>query len=225
MYSSVLQRAFDQILHDVCIDSRPVTFLIDHAGVVGGDGVTHQGIFDNSYLSLMPNLTVLQPKDGNEFCKMLEFSVDFNGPLAIRYPKSYKTEINDSKFDSLCWEQLKKDKSGVTVLAVGNRMLDLALSIPYVSVVNARVIKPLDVKFLESLREEKLIITLEDGVVSGGFGEAVKAYYGNNGPKIEILGHGDGFPSSHSEAEMLAKSGLTVENISKIIKKYTNSLV
>ncbi len=220
VYSSFLQRGFDQILHDVCIDKRPVTFLIDHAGVVGGDGVTHQGIFDISYLSLMPNMTILQPKDGKELAKMLEFSVGYNAPLAIRYPKDYESEIEDYEVDLLSWSTVKKCDTGITVLAVGNRALSLALGTENATVINARVIKPLDEETLSALKSEKLIITIEDGVIKGGFGEAVKNFYGETGPVVVTLGHEDAFPLSMSESKMFEKSGLTKENLVKIIKKY-----
>lgn len=223
VYSSFLQRAFDQTLHDVCIDCRPVTFLVDHAGAVGGDGVTHQGIFDISYLSLIPNLTVMQPKDGAELEDMLEFAEKFNGPLAVRYPKSFEYAFDEhSLVSSLEWEFVTRSNSNIYVLAVGNRMIKAALGLINVNVVNARVIKPLDRKFLDSVPDGALVVTLEDGIVKGGFGESVRAYYSSSGRKIsvETLGYPDKFQYYSSEERILSEAGLTAAGIAGVIDKY-----
>lgn len=223
VYSSFLQRAFDQTLHDVCIDCRPVTFLIDHAGAVGGDGITHQGIFDISYLSLIPGMTIMQPKDGIELEDMLDFSEKFNGPLAIRYPKAFEYAFDEhAAVSSLEWERVTRSKSKIYVLAVGSRMLKAALGLLNVNVINARIIKPLDKKFLDSVPDGALIVTLEDGIIKGGFGESVRAYYSSSGRKVsvEILGYPDKFQYYSSEERILSDAGLTADGIASAIGKY-----
>lgn len=226
VYSSFLQRAYDQILHDVCIDSRPVTFLIDHAGVVGGDGVTHQGLFDISYLSSMPNMTVLQPKDGEELARMIDFSLGFDAPLAIRYPKDFSVTYGNDKSSPLSWELLRKGDLPVTILAVGNRMIDLAMRVNSATIVNARCIKPLDTGFLSKIKN-KIVITLEDGVKKGGFGESVRAYFveNNSDIRVEVFAHPDKFVSSVSESAILTSAGFTAENLNIYIKKALQTLV
>ncbi|MBO5480009.1 MAG: 1-deoxy-D-xylulose-5-phosphate synthase [Clostridia bacterium] len=186
IYSTFLQRAFDEIIHDVCAQDMPVTFCIDRAGISGADGETHQGVFDLSYLSLIPNLTIAVPKDTEELKKMLAFSATYSHPLAIRYPRSGKVlfpnineEISVGK-----WEYVyKSDKikcAKATVLAVGERSLIIAGKVLKslqkkglsFDVVNARFVKPLDIEFLKTVQSETLI-TIEDNVFLGGFGSMV----------------------------------------------------
>lgn len=221
VYSSFLQRAYDQIVHDVCIDNRAVTFLVDHAGVVGGDGVTHQGLFDISFLSSIPNMTIMQPKDGVELKNMIRFSRTFNAPLALRYSKSYKREYEDhTPVDTLCWEYIRKSDSEIAVLAVGNNSLDVVENIEEITVVNARVIKPLDETILRELLSKKTIITIEEGYEKGGFGESVRRYYSkmDSSPKVVCVAHPDKFITSVSKDKILYDAGITEENIRNIIK-------
>lgn len=221
VYSSFLQRAYDQIVHDVCIDKRAVTFLVDHAGVVGGDGVTHQGLFDISFLSSIPNMTIMQPKDGVELKNMIRFSRTFNAPLALRYSKSYKKEYeNHTPVDTLCWEYIRKSDSEIAVLAVGNNSLDAVENIEEITVVNARVIKPLDETILRELLSKKMIITIEEGYEKGGFGESVRTYYSkmDGSPKVVCVAHPDKFIASVSKDKILYEAGITEENIRNIIK-------
>ncbi len=223
VYSSFLQRAYDQIMQDVCIDNRNVTFLIDHAGVVDSDGVTHQGLFDISYLSTIPSLTLLQPKDGSELKAMLNYSLKHEGPLAIRYEKSYEREFNTKNvFSDLKWERLKDGPGGVMILAVGNVANELADKIDCAGVINARVIKPLDYATLDTLLGTKLVVTIENGIERGGFGEAVQSYFRSkdNAPKILIVAHPNDFIKSVSKNKILSEAGLTVENVAAQIKKY-----
>ncbi len=183
IYSTFLQRAFDEIIHDVCMMDLPVTFCIDRAGISGADGETHQGVFDLSYLSMIPNLTVLAPKDTDEFKSMLQFSASYPHPLAIRYPRAGKVLFpsQTAQFNPLQWEYLTKSENvKATVLAVGERCLILAMEIAKrlqedgisINVVNARSVKPLDVEFLKEIKERHLI-TMEDNVLCGGFGSLV----------------------------------------------------
>ncbi len=183
IYSTFLQRAFDEIIHDVCAQDMAVTFCIDRAGISGADGETHQGVFDLSYLSLIPNLTIAVPKDTEELQKLLAFSATYEHPLAIRYPRAGRVlfpsengEISVGK-----WEYLQRTpKAKATVLATGERCLIIAMKAAKaleaqgkaVDVVNARFVKPLDRELLEALRSEH-IITVEDNVFLGGFGSLV----------------------------------------------------
>ncbi len=183
VYSSFLQRAYDQILHDVCLQQLPVVFAIDRAGLVGGDGDTHQGIFDLTYLSTIPNMTVMAPKNKWELSDMLKFAIDFGGPIAMRYPKG-------EAYDGLkeCRERIRYGRAevirkdgDVLLFAVGSMVKTamearelLAKKGITAAVVNARFVKPLDKKFLEEAADKfGLIVTMEENVISGGFGEAV----------------------------------------------------
>ncbi len=223
VYSSFLQRGYDQLCHDVAIMNLPVTFLIDRAGVIGADGVTHQGIFDIAYLKMLPNFTVLAPKDGEELRAMLQWSAVFNGPLAVRYPKGYEKELGFTQaFEYGKWETLKKSVTNIFVLCAGNRMLCAALKTNGAQIVNARFIKPLDFNFLDDInREGNTVITLEDGVLCAGFGQSVLSYLNTAGLKAKVitLGLKDSFITNLDIDAVFAENGLTSVNIQKIIDK------
>ncbi len=226
VYSTFLQRSFDQILHDVCIGNYPVTLCIDRAGVVGSDGVTHQGVFDLSYLLLMPNMTVMCPSDGNELKDMLEFSLSYNAPLAIRYPKSYSVNREHAKLEYGKWERVIERKSGIYVLCAGGRALDVALRASElnklnVNVINARFVKPLDREFLSKINKPgNTVITVEDNVVCGGFGMNVLMALNTLGKRAEcrVIAHGDEFIDDRDIVSSLEKSGISVENLTEIVK-------
>lgn len=183
IYSTFLQRAFDEIVHDVCAQDMPVTFCIDRAGISGADGETHQGVFDLSYLSLIPNLTIAVPKDTEELRKLLHFSVAYKHPLAIRYPRAGRVvfESSNAKIELGKWEYLHRENAEkdakITLIATGERCLIIAMKIlqnlqskgKAFDVINARFVKPLDVELLRKLTSE-YVITLEDNVFLGGFG-------------------------------------------------------
>ncbi len=186
VYSSFLQRAYDQILHDVCIQNLPVTFAIDRAGLVGSDGETHQGIFDLSYLSSIPNMHILAPKNKWELADMLEYAVNFEGPVALRYPrgvaydglKEYREPIVYQKSEMLC----RGEK--IALLAVGS-MVETALEVKELlkgegldaTIVNARFVKPIDEDVIADLmKDHEWFVTLEENVHSGGYGEKVTEY-------------------------------------------------
>ena len=197
VYSSFLQRAYDQILHDVCIQNLHVVFAIDRAGLVGSDGETHQGIFDLSYLCSIPNMTVMAPKNKWEFADMLRFAVDFQGPVAIRYPRGeaydgladMRTPVMYGKSEVLCEEK------EICILALGS-MVKTALEVcaklkekGYVcSLVNARFAKPIDTVTIDYLaKNHDLFVTMEENVASGGFGTQVAAYLQDSGYPCELL--------------------------------------
>ncbi|MBR2967998.1 MAG: 1-deoxy-D-xylulose-5-phosphate synthase [Clostridia bacterium] len=213
VYSTFLQRGFDQVLHDVCLNDLPVTFLIDRAGAVGADGVTHQGIFDLSYLSLIPNLAIASPSCGSELAELIKFSLTYNHPLAIRYCKSYKEDTLCDKIELGKWQVVKRHNSSVTVLAVGATN-DVAKHISGATVVNARFVKPLDTALLDGI--SGTIITLEDNVLHGGFGSAVRDYV-NGKNKVISLGHKNEFSDERSRQNMLEKSGICTQRIQKIV--------
>ncbi len=186
IYSSFLQRAYDQIMHDVCIQNLPVVFAIDRAGIVGSDGETHQGIFDLSYLSSMPNMTIMSPKNKWELSDMLKFAVTHDGPIALRYPRGLAFEglyehRNPIELGKSEWIFRGKE---VALLAVGS-MVPIALKVQKnleskgisSSLVNVRFVKPIDKDMIkEAVDSHKLLVTLEENVASGGFGEKVREY-------------------------------------------------
>lgn len=224
VYSTFLQRAFDQVLHDVCLQSLPVRFLIDRAGAVGADGKTHQGLYDLSYLSMMPGMTVCTPKDIPELVEILKWSLNFEAPLAIRYPKSCEINFDTgNKIELGRWEKLVSSDSGVHILAVGSRMLKIACELNNVNIYNAIFVKPFDEAVLNDINNKgELIITLEDNVYSGGFGQRVRDYYGNNlKANLETIAHPDKIIDNRDVKSTLERSGLNRENILRIIKKYT----
>ncbi len=230
IYSTFLQRAFDEIVHDVCAQELPVTFCIDRAGISGSDGETHQGVFDLSYLSLIPNLTVATPKDTDEFKKMLEWSADYSRPLAIRYPRSGKvvfpTESNTT-IEVGKWEYLRKKEDAKAVLiAAGERCLTLAAQIAEdltgkgieTDILNARFIKPIDGELLKTL-SVKVAVTLEDNVAHGGVGQAVHCFLSENNPQTacKVFAYRDEFIPQGSVSELQSEYGLNKEEIEKYI--------
>lgn len=195
IYSTFLQRSFDQILHDVCLMKLPVTFCLDRAGIVGADGVTHQGIYDLSYLSIMPDMTITSPKDIKELEMILEWSVDFKAPLAIRYPKDSVINIDiHTPIEYGKWEYIQSSKSNIFVIATGGQMLKLSLEIAKelenkninLNIINARFIKPLDYAFLDNLSDESYIITMEDNILQGGLGASIANYLVEKNKKFKI---------------------------------------
>ena len=223
IYSTFLQRAYDQVIHDVCINDLPVTFCVDRAGVVSGDGPTHQGVYDISFLRELPNIAIFCPKDTEELRAALEWSVGFDHPLEIRYPKGGAPAVYDrhtpielGKWDFDPDEVLLADK---VVLACGaqscaeavkavRKAKDMGIKTAFV---NARFAKPLDVELLD-LIDDREVIAIEDGVIDGGFGEAVRNHYARRDsdifPKVKVLGYADGlYPMGEvSEVQRLCKT-------------------
>jgi 1-deoxy-D-xylulose-5-phosphate synthase len=186
IYSSFLQRAYDQILHDVCIQNLHVVFAIDRAGLVGSDGETHQGIFDLSYLSSIPNMHIMAPKNKWELSDMMKFAIGFEGPIALRYPrgeaydglKEYREPIVYGKAEWIY------DESDIALVAVGS-MVKTAVAVRDMlkdrglncSIINARFVKPIDTDMIyEVALHHDIIVTMEENVASGGFGEKVRKY-------------------------------------------------
>ena len=210
VYSSFLQRAYDQLIHDVCITKKPVTFLIDRAGLVGNDGETHHGMFDLSYLNTVPNITVMAPKDSEELDLMLDLSLELNEPVAIRYPRGNTYYLNKGSYQPIkkgSFEIIDEGKETV-VLAIGT-MVKHALEAKQIllkdninpTIVNARFLKPIDEELLHLLlKSHKSVVTIEDNVKSGGFGSKINQFiidnnYDNRIENIslpdEFIQHGD----------------------------------
>ncbi len=219
IYSTFLQRAFDEVIHDICSQNLPVTICIDRAGVSGADGETHQGVFDLSYLSMIPNLTIAVPKDIGEFRAMLRASVDFDRPLAIRYPRE-GTESPISDIEIGKFEVLHSTMSDIVMLAAGERCLKTAENVRRraeklgrdFTLVNARFVRPLDEELLSGLKE-KHIITLEDNVLCGGFSDAVARFFEGRGKFIHRFGYPDCFLPHGSAGELREEFGLGEEQI------------
>ena len=227
VYSSFLQRAYDQTLHDVCLQDLPVVIAVDRAGLVGSDGETHQGIFDLSFLSSIPNMTVISPKNRWEMADMLRFAVDYPHPVALRYPrgeayegmKEFRAPVEYGKSEVLYEE---KD---IAVIFVGH-MAELADRVRNgireagysCSLINARFVKPLDTQLLDRLsRTHRLFVTIEENVVSGGFGEQVMEYASD--AKLPVYVRNIGLPDDyveHGNVEILRReTGLDCGRIVK----------
>lgn len=192
IYSTFLQRAYDQIIHDVCIQNLDVVFCIDRAGLVGQDGETHQGIFDLSYLSHIPNMTVLAPKDNNELVKMLEYSKSHKGPLAIRYPRGNAIEINNSSLDNNDFEIINEGNDCV-LIAVG-KMLEVGCDVVEMlkkdninaTLINPRQIIPVKDDLVNYINKFDNIYTLEDNIIIGGFGSYLENFANKKVSKIAL---------------------------------------
>lgn len=197
VYSSFLQRAFDQILHDVCIQNLHVIFAIDRAGLVGSDGETHQGIFDISYLSVIPNMTIMAPKNKWELSDMMKFAVAYDGPIALRYPRgaAYDGLKEIRQPIELAKSELIRKGSTVAIMALGS-MVKTAVDVVKLleaegisaTLINARFAMPFDKEAIKKLpAEHSLLVTMEENVQSGGFGEHVTEYVKTNGIALEVL--------------------------------------
>ena len=229
VYSSFLQRAFDQAIHDVCLQNLPVMIAVDRAGLVGSDGETHQGLFDLSFLNMIPNMTILSPKNRWEMADMVRFCADFQYPVALRYPRgaayeglsAFRTPIVYGKSEILYEE---KD---IAVIFVGH-MAELAVQVRdrlkeigyHCSLINARFVKPLDTEMLEALtKDHRLFVTIEENVLSGGFGEQVLHYVSR--AKLDVGVRCIGIPDDyveHGNVDLLRREvGLDAETIVKQI--------
>lgn len=233
VYSSFLQRAYDQLVHDVCMQNLPVVLSIDRAGLVGADGETHQGIFDLSYLGMIPNMTVMAPKNKWELADMLRFAVRYEGPVALRYPrgqaydglKEYRAPVLYGKSEWIY------EETQIALFAVGN-MVEIAVEVHDLlqeqgygcSLVNARFVKPIDKDAVsKAAKEHLLLVTLEENVLQGGFGSAVEACLNQSSETVRILkcGIDDCFVEQGTVMELHKRLGLDAQSIAdRILEVY-----
>ena len=227
VYSSFLQRAFDQTIHDVCLQNLPVVIAVDRAGLVGSDGETHQGVFDLSFLSTIPNLSILSPKNRWEMADMVRFAVSFQYPVALRYPrgeayeglKEFRAPIEYGK------SELLYEESEIAVMFVGHMSFlaeqvreDLKAAGYQCSLINARFVKPLDTERIRKISENhRILVTIEENVLTGGFGEQVEDFVMREGIplKVRTIGISDDYVE-HGNVDVLRKEvGLDRESIVK----------
>jgi 1-deoxy-D-xylulose-5-phosphate synthase len=235
IYSSFLQRAYDMVLHDVALQSLPVVFALDRAGIVGDDGPTHHGVYDIAMLRTVPNLVIMAPKDENELRHMLYTATEYSeGPVAFRYPRGLGKGVKlDAELTQLPIGQSETLQRGsnVAIIAVGPLVYD-ALEAAKVlenengiraSVINARFVKPVDEGMLEKLAQDhQLVITIEDGALKGGFGSEVVEYFAKHnisGVELTCLGIPDEFVEQGSPDSLYAELGLSAEGICKAVRK------
>ena len=235
VYSTFLQRAYDQIATDVCLQKLPVVFAIDRAGLVGADGETHQGILDLSYMSSIPGMTVMAPKNRQELTDMLRFALGLGCPVSIRYPRgaaydglrSCRAPIELGRAEMIC------DEGGVLLLAVGS-MVKTAEQVKErlqaqgvaCSIANARFVRPLDTELLRKAAEKySMIVTMEENIHSGGFGEHVAAWYEEEGLAVSLLNISipDGFIVHGTPEELSRLTGIDAESIVKKITEKSGS--
>ena len=233
IYSTFLQRAFDQIVHDVALQKLPVVFVMDRGGLVGSDGPTHHGTFDLTYLRLIPNMVIMAPKDENELRNMLYTATEYKrGPIAMRYPRGNALGVEIGEFEKIeigKGEIIKPGKD-VALLAVGNMVQNSIKASELLSknginaeVINMRFIKPLDLELLKDVFERfKHIITVEDNTIIGGFGSAISEFASQYGYKNDILLHGlpDRFIEHGKPEELHADLKLDPEGIFEVVSEF-----
>ncbi len=233
IYSTFLQRAYDQILHDVCIEALPVVFAIDRGGIVGEDGSTHHGLFDFSFLRSLPNMVVMAPKDENELCAMLATAVSHNGPIAMRYPRGAGWGVDvdlDSPMIAIGKAEVLGDGGDILILAIGRPVGEAALAREIlekegisVTLVNARFVKPLDSELICSLAAKiPRIVTVEENVLQGGFGSAVLECLNDTGVtgfRITRLGIPDTFVEHGSQSLLRSKYGIDTPAIADACRR------
>lgn len=231
IYSSFLQRGYDQIVHDIALSNIPVTICVDRAGIVGNDGETHQGIFDLSFLSSIPNIVIMAPKNFEELEKMLEFGVNLNKPVFIRYPRGGENyQFKKTEKIEYGIAETIMEGTDLSIIAIGNmvgRAKEIADLLPEksIEIINTRFLKPLDKKtILKSIEKTGQVITLEDNLLKGGLGSAVIESVNNSrlkNIKVQTFGYNDIFVEHGKVKEVEEKYGLTAEKISENVFTFT----
>lgn len=235
VYSSFLQRGYDQVVHDVCMQNLPVVFAIDRAGLVGNDGETHQGVYDVAYLSHIPNMTILAPKNRKEFKDMMEFAVNHNGPVAIRYPRGNVYEGLAEYTAPIVYgkSEVIQKESDIAIFGCGH-MMETAEQVwkslkekgYSCSLINSRFVKPMDTDVLRQMEEgHQLFVTIEDAAVTGGYGDRVMRYVSeqNMGVKVLTLGIPDCFVEHGNIPQLREQIGLnSVSIVEKIEHAWEN---
>ncbi|MCR5145851.1 MAG: 1-deoxy-D-xylulose-5-phosphate synthase [Clostridia bacterium] len=231
IYSSFYQRAYDQVIHDICIQNLPVVMCVDRAGVVGNDGETHQGIFDMAFFSLIPNITIMAPKDFKELEKMIEEAVRLHSPVVIRYPRGGEGKVKFDKCDDveLGKAEILKNGEDLTIVAIG-KMVGRAMEVSDMlqeqgidaEVINARFLKPLDENTIEtSIRKTRSVITIEDGILRGGLGTSVNELINEcriDGVHVKSYGYDDVFVQHGTIDELEELNGLDARSIALSIQ-------
>lgn len=231
IYSSFLQRGYDQLIHDIAMQELPVVICVDRAGIVGNDGETHQGILDLSFLNTVPKMNVMAPKDFEELEKMIEFGVNFNKPIAVRYPRGgegkYKfTQCDDIEIGKA---EIVREGGDITVVAIG-KMVSYAMEVADIlekegielEVINARFLKPFDYETVSnSLKKTKRLVTIEDNIITSGLASVVKDALDKVG-LVEVLnlGYPDEFIKHGTVAEIEKKYGLDANSIAERIRDF-----
>ena len=231
VYSSFLQRAVDQIIEDVCLQNLHVIFAVDRAGLVGSDGETHQGCFDLTYLSMIPNMTVMAPKNKWELSDMMKFAVKYDGPIAIRYPRGEAYDGLEEYREPVIkgHSEVIYEGKEIGLLAVGS-MVKTAVQVREMllqdkinpTLVNARFVKPLDKKMLDRLaKEHKILVTMEENVAAGGFGSQVADYMRREHPEVKIMTIAlpDSFIEHGNPEKLKEKAGIDAVSVYKKIKE------
>jgi 1-deoxy-D-xylulose-5-phosphate synthase len=237
IYSTFLQRAYDQVVHDVCLQNLDVTFVLDRAGVVGADGATHQGLYDLAYLRALPNMVVMAPKDENELRHMLVTAIDHPGPAALRFPRGAGLGVPldpDLKALPLACAELLRDGEDAAIVALGSMVhpaLEAAAELAgeglSVAVLNARFVKPLDAERILSLaRRCAVLVTVEEHAAMGGFGGAVLELLAASGQQVSArcLGVPDRLVEHGDPAELLAGLGLDAPGIARAVREAVTAL-
>ena len=231
IYSSFYQRGYDQVIHDICMQNLPVIMCVDRAGLVGNDGETHQGLYDLSFFKLIPNLTIMAPKDFIELEQMMDYAITLNKPVVIRYPRGSESKIKFTKHQKITLGKSEILNTGteVSIITIGN-MTPLGMEIVNelkkynisCDLINTRFIKPLDTSTIKkSIIKTKLVITIEDNTIVGGLSSSIKELLIDNNinTKIKSYAFPDNFIEHGSVQELREKYGITKENIIKYIKK------
>ncbi|MBQ6132057.1 MAG: 1-deoxy-D-xylulose-5-phosphate synthase [Selenomonadaceae bacterium] len=240
IYSTFMQRGYDQILHDICLQNLPVLLCLDRAGLVGEDGATHHGAFDLAYLRTIPNMNILAPKDENELRQMIFAALQKNFPVAIRYPRGAGLGVEvATEPEEISWgkaEVIEQSQSpDVAIFAVGTMVKTSADAAKFLreknisaDVINARFVKPFDTELIKkSARAAKLLVTCEEGTLTGGFGSAVAEFLADEKISTPLLRFGiaDKFIEQGTRAELLDMCGLTAEKISRRIIERLNEMI
>ncbi len=231
IYSTFLQRAYDQIEHDIALQKLPVVFCLDRGGLVGDDGATHHGVFDLSYLRMIPNMTVMAPKDENELQHMLKTALNHHtGPVAIRYPRGAGLGVPlETTFHLLPWGkgEVVREGADVAILAIGNMVQPSFAAAETLSkeginakVINARFVKPIDRAWLiETLKGISQVVTVEENAIAGGFGSAIREILEGENIAVTSIGIPDKFIEHGTQQKLRSLVGLTEENISHTVRQ------
>ena len=228
IYSTFLQRAYDQVIHDVCLQNAPVIFAVDRAGLVGEDGPTHHGPFDLSYFRCIPNIVVSAPKDGEELIALLKTAINYRkGPFVIRYPRGSGIDVNNYDPDKIpigSWEMIEQGQD-FSIIAIGSMVKEAQLALSILKkrglkprLINGRFAKPLDTQMMQQIIEKNdKLVTIEENALCGGFGSAIMEYCEKVKPSVKVLriGLSDEFIEHGARSKLLEVTGLDAEGIAK----------